>query len=312
LAAGDTAVLLIAYGGPTRPEEIRPFLDRVLEGRPVPKQRYEEVVRHYEVVGGSSPINRLTFEQAARLRQQLEHEGPTLPVYVGMRHWTPLIAETLSEMAREGRRRAHAVILAPHPSRASWESYLEEVARARESLGPSAPGVTFADPFFEHPLFVEALVARVRECLAGIDRGARRQATLVYTAHSIPVAMSEASGYADKVARTAELVSHSLGIGTWRLAYQSRSGKPGDSWLEPDLADELRERGQQGDRVVVVAPIGFLCDHVEVLYDLDIEARGLAGELGIQFHRAATVGDHPAFIGMLADLVRDLHARAQA
>ncbi len=301
----DEAVLLIAYGGPTRAEEIRPFLDRVLAGRPVPRERYEEVVRHYEMVGGASPINRLTRLQADSLRALLRREGPDLPVYVGMRHWTPLLAETLSGMARDGCRRARAVILAPHPSHASRESYIEAVERGRGEVGPDAPEVTFADPFYEHPLFIESLAGRVRETLDALDAGDRRAARLIYTAHSIPTGMSERSGYARTLARTALLVSRALGIDAWEIAYQSRSGNPKDPWLEPDIGDALREARRRGERVVVAAPIGFVCDHVEVLYDLDIEARGIASEIGLAFHRAPTAGDHPAFIRMLAALVRD-------
>ena len=312
MPASTDAVLLVAYGGPTRSEEIRPFLDRVLHGRPVSNERYEEVVRHYEMVGGSSPINRLTFRQAEGLQKQLAAEGGALPVYVGMRHWKPLLSETLSTMAGEGRCHARGVILAPHPSRASRESYIEAVEEARRQAGPDAPEVSFSRPFYDHPLFIEALAARLGVTLDGLDADRRRTASVIYTAHGIPVGMAKQSGYDEAFARTAELVSRSLGIDSFTIAYQSRSGNPNDPWLEPDIGDALREAARRGDRTIVVAPIGFVCDHVEVLYDLDIEARGIARDLGLEFHRAATAGDHPAFIGMLAALVRDVSSRPGA
>lgn len=302
------SVLLIAYGGPTRASEIRPFLDNVLRGRRVPASRYEEVVGQYEAVGGSSPINDLTFRQAAALRDVLEREGPALPVYVGMRLWHPLLEETLAAMSSEGRRHAVGIILAPHPSQASREAYLEAIARARERLGPASPTVDCAPPFFERPSFIGALEARARRALEEVPEGRRREAAVIYTAHSIPVAMSESSGYSDAVARTAELVSAALGVEDWTVAYQSRSGGPRERWLEPDIGDALRALRDRGRRDAVVVPIGFICDHVEVLYDLDIRARAVAERLGLGFRRAATVGDHPAFARMLAGLVRDVAA----
>ena len=309
MSAPFDAVLLLAFGGPTRPEEIRPFLDNVLRGKPVPKERYEEVVRHYEAVGGASPITRLTFRQAEGLKRLLEQGGPALPVYVGMRHWNPTIAETLASMARDGRRRAATVVLAPHPSRASWEAYREAVDAAARPLGAEAPAIDYASPWFEHPLFIEAIASRVREAFERIPSDRRAGAALIYTAHSIPVAMSEASGYAAGLARTAALAGQALGIASWSVAYQSRSGSPREPWLEPDIADALREAHGAGARDAVVAPIGFVSDHVEVLYDLDIAARAAAAEAGLGFFRAGTVGDHPSFLGMLAALVRDLIAR---
>jgi ferrochelatase len=308
VAVPHDAVLLIAFGGPTRPQEVRPFLDNVLRGRPIPPERYEEVVRHYEAVGGASPINRLTFEQAEALKRLLEREGPALPVYVGMRFWVPAIADTLACMAREGRRRAAAIVLAPHPSPASWDAYLQAVAEAGRRLGAEAPAIEFAAPWCDHPLFIEAIAARVREAIDRVPAERRAAAALIFTAHSIPVAMSEVSGYAARLTRTAELAGRALGAPSWTIAYQSRSGGPPERWLEPDIAAALRERRSAGARDAVVAPIGFVSDHVEVLYDLDVAARAAAEAAGLGFFRASTVGDHPSFVGMLAALVRDVIA----
>jgi ferrochelatase len=307
---GHDAVLLLAFGGPVRPGDVRPFLDHVLRGKPVPKDRYEEVVRHYEEVGGASPLNRLTFAQAEGLRDLLARDGPALPVYVGMRHWEPFIAETLAAMAREGRRRAVGIVLAAHRSAASWEAYLDAVAEARTRLGEEAPEIDYAPPWSDHPLLIEALAARTLAALDRVPAERRAGAGLVFTAHSIPIAMSAAAGYAEGLSRTGTLVAERLGIGAWSLAYTSRSGNPRDPWLEPDIGEALQELRRGGTRDVVLSPIGFLTDHVEVLYDLDVAACRTAGELGLGFFRAGTAGDHPAFLQLLLALVRDVIARA--
>lgn len=304
------SVLLLAFGGPVRAHDVRPFLDNVLRGKPVPKERYEEVVRHYEEVGGASPLHRLTFAQADGLREILTREGPDLPVYVGMRHWDPFIADTLAEMAREGRRRAIGIVLAAHRSAPSWDAYLDAVDGARKRLGNDAPEVDYVPPWSDHPLFVEAVAARTRDALDRIEAERRAAARMVFTAHSIPVALSAAAGYAEGLARTAALVAQRLGIDGWSLAYTSRSGNPREPWLEPDISDALGALKRGGGRDVVVSPMGFLTDHVEVLYDLDVAARRTAGELGLGFFRAGTAGDHPAFRRLLLALVRDVIARA--
>ena len=299
------AVLLLAFGGPSRPEEIRPFLDNVLRGRPVPPARYEEVVQHYIEVGGSSPLARLTAGQAEGLRARLAGGGPDLPVHVGMRHWHPYIHETLAAMQAAGLRRAVGIVLAAHPSPASREAYVQAVSEAQERLGADAPAVEFVGAWHEHPLFIEALADRLRDARAAVPAARRDAAAVVFTAHSLPVAMSEESGYEASLRRTAELVAAAAGVAGWRLAWQSRSGGPRDPWLEPDVRDVVAEVARQGSKDVVLAPIGFVCDHVEVLYDLDIQARAVAGAAGIGFHRAATAGTHPAFLDLLATLVRD-------
>jgi ferrochelatase len=291
------AVLLIAFGGPTRPEEIRPFLENVTRGRHIPPERLEAVVHHYELIGGRSPLNELTFRQAEGLRRAL---GRT-PVYVGMRNWESDIATTLATMALDGVRRATGVILSPHATESSRERYLEAVEAGRAALGPRAPVVEYVDSWHTHPLFVDAAAQQIRTALADVPAGAR----VVFTAHSIPVAAAERSPYASEFAATARAVAQRLGDPPWELAYQSRSGSPRDPWLEPDVNLTLERLAASGERAVVVAPIGFVCDHVEVLYDLDIEARATARRLGLAFARAATVNDHPLFVQMLADLVRE-------
>jgi len=293
-------VLLIAFGGPTAPAEIRPFLDNVTRGRGIPRDRLDEVARHYEAMpGGRSPLNLLTDAQAAGLRARL---GGRMPVYVGMRNWHPYLHDTLAAMARDGRRRTLGVILSAFRCEASWERYMADVTAARGRVAP-APDVVYAPPWFEHPRFVAAVADRVRVALADVPEAERDRTPLVFTAHSIPRAMAEASPYVADFTAAASAVARRVDHARWLLAYQSRSGAPRDPWLEPDICDTIRDLAKAGERRVLVVPIGFVVDHVEVLHDLDTEARATAAHHGVAYHRAAAVNDHPDFIDMLADLV---------
>jgi protoporphyrin/coproporphyrin ferrochelatase len=295
------AVLMIGFGGPTRADEVRPFLDNVLRGRPVARERYEEVVHHYEVLGGRSPYNELTQRQAKALRAELEKQGVRLPVAVGMRNWQPYVADSLRALADgpQAARRVLGFIMAAHRSEASFERYQATVNDARAALGGAAPEVVYPEPWHEHPLFIGAVASRAREAIARLEFPEQSRARLIFTAHSIPLAMAKAGPYVEQLTQSARMVAKELGIDTWQLAYQSRSGNPHDTWLEPDIKETIRNLDA---RVVVVVPIGFLCDHVEVLYDLDIEAAEVARAAGIRMERAPTVGDHPLFIEMMASI----------
>jgi ferrochelatase len=297
------AVLLIAFGGPNSMADVRPFLANVLRGRPVPPERIDAVVHHYERIGGRSPLTKLTQRQADALRAVLGREGPRLPVYVGMRNWHPFLADTLAAMRRDGVRRAVGVILAAQQNEAGWGRYQRDVAEARASLGPAAPEVVFAPNWHAHPLFVDAVAAQARAALGALPPARRSGVQLVFTAHSISLAMAAASPYEAQLQVGAALVAEQLGFTTHRLAYQSRSGSPREPWLEPDIGAVVREEAARGTRELLVVPLGFVCDHVEVLYDLDIEAKQIADEVGIGFTRAPTVNDHPSFIRMLAAVV---------
>ncbi len=294
------AVLLLAFGGPTRPEEIRPFLENVTRGRRIPPERLEAVAHHYEAIGGRSPLNELTFRQAEALRRAL----PALPVYVGMRNWPPYVADTIAEMTMAGVRRAVGVVLSPHANEASRDRYYETVAAARATAGPRAPDIDYPPTWHVHPRFVDAIADRLGAALAELPSDRRHAARVLFTAHSVPAATAATSPYEREFLETARTVVAATGVAHWQLAYQSRSGNPRDPWLEPDVNDALRAAAAAGVRDVVAAPIGFVCDHVEVLYDLDVEARATAASLGLGFVRARTVNDHPAFIAMLADVVR--------
>jgi len=305
------SVLLVAFGGPTAPHEIRPFLEIVTRGRGIPVERLEEVAHHYEEMpGGRSPLAELTFAQARGLEQALAQSGPALPVFVGMRNWHPFLHETLAEMAGKGARRALAVILSPLRTEASWDRYMQDVAEARARVA-GAPEVGFAPAWFESPRFVAAVADRARAALAEVPADARASTRLVFTAHSVPTAMAAASPYVSDLNAASRAVVRRLGPTQWSIAYQSRSGSPRQPWLEPDIGDALRRLAADGARHVVVVPIGFVCDHVEMLYDLDVEARRVAASAGLALHRAAAVNDHPEFVAMLADLVRGAQGGAR-
>ena len=297
------AVLLIAFGGPTRSEEIRPFLARVTKGIPIPPERLEEVVHHYEAVGGKSPLNEITFRQAEALKNLLQEKYVPLPVYVGMRNASPFFVETLGRMAKDGIRRALGFILSSHKTEASWDRYQKNVADARVELGPEAPQVSYCSGWHDHPLFIQAWAELIQASFANIPAHMRLSTDLVFTAHSLPTAMAARSPYVEQLQATARLVAAKLRHEHWSIAYQSRSGKPSDPWLEPDIGDTIRKLAAEDRKEVVVAPIGFVCDHVEVLYDLDIDAKKIAEDHGLRFLRASCPNDHPTFIHMMANVI---------
>ena len=303
------SVLLIAFGGPEKPEDVRPFLGIVTEGRPIPPARVDEVARHYAAIGGRSPLNELTRLQAAGLRRALARDGVARPVYVGMRNWHPFLRETLAEMRDKGHRRALGIILSSFQTEASWERYVSDAAAARAKVGAGAPEISYAPAWADHPRFIEAMVDRAATALAEIPAERRQAAHLVFSAHSVPTVMADGSPYTAQIEAAGKTIAARLAHPRWSVAYQSRSGSPREIWLEPDIADALRSLAGEGARDVVVIPIGFVCDHVEVLYDLDVEARALARQLGVGFHRARAANDHPAFVEMLADLVKHGPAR---
>ena len=298
------AVLLIAFGGPTCPEEIRPFLARITQGLPIPPQRLEEVAHHYEAVGGKSPLNEITFRQAKALGEVLTRGNGKLPVYVGMRNASPFFSETLKRMADDGTRRALGFILSSHRTEASWERYQKNIADARAELGAGAPEVDYCGGWHDHPLFVQSWVELIQAAMTKIVPANRPGTPLIFTAHSLPTAMAAKSSYVEQLQTSARLIAEKLGRQNCSLAFQSRSGRPSDPWLEPDIGDGLRKLAAGGSKEVVVAPIGFVCDHVEVLYDLDIEAKKIADGLGVNMIRAGCPNDHPTFVRMMADVIK--------
>jgi len=307
------AVLLIAFGGPQHRDHIRPFLANVLRGRRVSAERVEEVVHHYEIFDGISPITELTLAQAERLRLALQKRDMPLPVYVGMRNWDPYLRDTLTQMSRDGVRRAIGVIAAAHRSYSGCTQYRENVADARAELkaaGVPDVTVTYINDWHVSPGFIDANADHVLTALESLPSDVRQQAELVFTAHSIPAAMAARYPYERQLEESCVGVAAAVaarvsggGSPRWTLVYQSRSGRPEDPWLGPDICDYLRGAAVSGTRGVVLCPIGFVCDHVEVLYDLDVEAASVARELGLRISRASAANAHPAFINALAERV---------
>jgi ferrochelatase len=300
------SVLLISFGGPQGLDDIRPFLSNVLRGRRVAPERVEEVAHHYELFGGVSPITELTQRQADGLRDRLIRAGHPLPVYVGMRNWHPFLADTLHEMHLAGARHAIGFIAAAQHSYSSCQQYKENVVAARAELrgrDNADIDVTYVRSWFAHPLFIAANAQHVREARENLPSDVRGRARLIFTAHSVPVAMASRSQYRQQLLESSRLVANAAGMDDWALVYQSRSGRPEDPWLEPDIGDYLRREHAAGLAAAVVCPIGFVCDHIEVLYDLDREAAGIAASLGLPMTRAAAVNDDPLFLDMMADVV---------
>lgn len=304
------AILMIAFGGPEKTGDIRPFLSKVSSGRPIPPERLDEVAHHYELIGGRSPLNEITYRQARGLEAQLKINGYPLPVYVGMRNWYPFLSDTVIEMSKEGINNALAIIMAAHQSDASWERYQRDVEEAISTTGVEL-SVDYTEPFYDHPLFIEDSAERIAECLEQIPSTDRDDTVLIFTAHSIPTPMAEASPYVEQLTISCRLISERLGHENWLLAYQSRSGRPTDPWLEPDVRDLIRALSKKSTTHVIIQPIGFICDHVEVLYDIGIEAAEVAEEVGIKMLRAKTVNDDQKFIEALADVVKS-HIRQEA
>lgn len=281
------ALLVLSFGGPEKHEDVIPFLENVLRGRNVPRERMLEVAEHYYHFDGRSPINDQNRALIAALKEVVK-----IPVYWGNRNWHPMLADTVRQMRHDGIRNAIAFVTSAFGSYSGCRQYAEDVDRAR-AVVEGAPEIARIRPFSAHPAFIEAMTDRVRAAIAQVPEG-----RLIFTAHSVPLSMAQSSPYVDELNRACASVARGVGRGDWKLVYQSRSGPPGQPWLEPDICDYLREIRANA----VIAPIGFLSDHMEVLYDLDTEARAVCEELGVKMARAGTVGTHPAMIRMIAEL----------
>ena len=312
------ALLLVSFGGPEGTADVIPFLERVLKGPRVPRERMSEVAEHYHHFGGVSPINGQNRALIAALERELETRNLPLPVYWGNRNWHPLLTDTVRRMAGDGVKRALALVTSAYSSYSNCRQYLENIAEARREAGSGAPAIDKIRPFFHHPGFVETMTARVRDALDRLPEKRRASAHLVYTAHSIPLAMARECAYEAQLREVSRLISKRAGASSWALAFQSRSGPPAQPWLEPDVCDYIRsfyasaggranraDRADRADRDIVLIPVGFVSDHMEVVYDLDVEARACCDELGVRMVRAETAGIHPRFVGMIAELVEE-------
>jgi len=299
------ALLVVSFGGPEGMSDVMPFLENVLRGRNVPRERMLEVAHHYELFAGRSPINAQNRALIAALRAKLETAGPNLPIYFGNRNWNPLLPDTMREMAADGVQHALAFFTSAFSSYSGCRQYREDIRSAQAEVGANAPAVSLLRKFYNHPGFVEPNAEAVRAALGQIPSDRREHAHLAFTAHSIPLGMARNSMYEAQLRESCQLVADAVGPLPWRLVYQSRSGAPGQPWLEPDIGDHLRALKALGVDDVVVSPIGFISDHMEVLYDLDTEARELAAELDLNMIRAATAGVHPAFVDMIHALIME-------
>ena len=293
------ALLLVSFGGPEGMDDVIPFLENVLRGRNVPRERMLQVARHYELFNGVSPINEQNRKLKAALNAELAANGPQLPIYWGNRNWHPLLQDTLREMAADGITNALAFVTSAYSSFSSCRQYRQNISDAQAAV-VNAPQVAKLRAFYNHPLFVEANVEQVS--LATTKLGVSNP-HLVFTAHSIPQTMADNCEYEAQLMETGRLVAEGLRLSNWQLVYQSRSGSPMQPWLGPDISDHLRELKNHGVNDVVVAPLGFVSDHMEVIYDLDVEAKKVSAEIGLNMERAATAGTHPLFVKMIRELI---------
>ena len=317
------AILLVSFGGPEGMTEVMPFLENVLRGRNVSHERMLDVARHYELFDGVSPINEENRKLIAALERELETNGPHLPVYFGNRNWHPFLPDTVQRMRDDGVKNALAFVTAAYSSYSSCRQYLENIADAQKLVGDGAPNIEKLRAFYNHPLFIEANVANVRAALEQIPEARRFQTQIVFTAHSIPESMARNCNYEAQLQEASRLVFEGVAAGasplpsdngestitpndkrgSYKLVFQSRSGPPSQPWLGPDVCDQLRELHASGARDVVVSPIGFVSDHMEIVYDLDTEAMALCRELGLNMVRASTASTQPAFVRMIRELI---------
>jgi protoporphyrin/coproporphyrin ferrochelatase len=299
------AVLIVSFGGPEGPADVMPFLENVTRGRKVPRARLLEVAHHYEMFGGVSPINTQNRALADALEAELRSHGVGIPVYLGNRNWHPFLGDTIRHLHDRGARNVLAFVTSAFSCYSACRQYREDLIRACDALGEAAPQIDKVRVFYNHPAFIEANARHLRAALSSVPPSRRDATPVVFTAHSIPRAMARTSDYEVQLAEASALVAAAAGAVEHSLAYQSRSGSPWVPWLEPDVMDVLRHLAERGTRDVVILPIGFVSDHMEVLYDLDVEAASLARDVGINMLRAATVGTSPPFVRMVRELIQE-------
>lgn len=301
------ALLVVSFGGPEKRDDVIPFLENVLRGKPVPRERMLEVAEHYYHFDGVSPINAQVRSFIEALRAEFERSEINLPIYWGNRNWYPLLPDTLRQMKRDGVRRALAFMTSAYSSYSGCRQYLENLQQAAQVVGPGSPQIDKLRVCYNHPGFIEANADRIRAAVDRIPPELRETTRLAFTAHSIPLSMSNNCDYLQQLEETCRLVAESIEFPTqrWKLVFQSRSGRPQDPWLEPDISVHLRELHSQGVKSLVIVPIGFISDHMEVLFDLDEEARNICNELGMTMVRAETAGVHPAFVVCVRELVEE-------
>ncbi|MAB89955.1 MAG: ferrochelatase [Planctomycetes bacterium] len=298
------AILVVSFGGPEDPDDVIPFLENVLRGRRVPRERMLEVAEHYQQFGGISPINQQCRDLIAALQSELTEHGPPLPIYWGNRNWHPLLTDTLQKMSSDGIQNALAFVTSAFSSYSGCRQYREDIAQAQHAAGDHAPHVDKLRVFYNHPDFIDSMQDRLRAAMEKIPPERHDSTLLIFTGHSIPLSMAEGCAYRSQINEASRLVAEAFPNQPWRLAYQSRSGPPTQAWLEPDIGDELLRIGDKTKSSdVVVVPIGFISDHMEVIFDLDTEAQAICKRIGLNMVRAETAGTHPLFIRMIRELI---------
>jgi len=297
------AILLVSFGGPEKPDDVLPFLENVLRGKPVPRERLLEVAEHYYHFGGSSPINSQNRALISALELELRAHGIGLPIYWGNRNWHPLLPDTFRQMKSDGVQHALAFFTSAYSSYSGCRQYRENIAAAQQIVGEGAPQVDKIRAFYNHPGYIETVTAHAAEAIAQVPAERRSSARLLFTAHSIPVTMASTSRYVEQLEEASRLVAEALGHPGHRLVYQSRSGSPSQPWLGPDILETINEEHAGTARDIVVVPIGFVSDHMEIIFDLDTQARERCHELGLTYQRASTAGTHPRFVSMIRELI---------
>ncbi len=300
------AVLLMAFGAPERAEDIRPFLKEITRDRSVSEERLEEAARRYEQIGGVSPLPEAVRRQAADLEAELARRGRPTPVRVGMCHWNPLIRESLEEMAAAGMERVAGIVLAPHGNESLLNRYRGAVMAGLSHLGSRAPAVVFGPGWHDRPRFIDALAARVREAISSLPEQVRSHAVWMFSAHSLPAAAPGTQAYLRDLRATGDLLAARFGNHAWQLVFQSASAGGRGSWLGPDVNEAIRREAKRGERAVLVAPVGFAAENVELVYDLDRQAAQTAAAEGIGFVRARAACGHAALTAELADAALDI------
>ena len=300
------AILFVSFGGPEGPDDVLPFLENVLRGRNVPRERMLQVAEHYHHFGGVSPINEQNRALISALEEELNHTGPRLPIYFGNRNWKPYLHEAIAQMRDHGVKRAIAFFTSAFSSYSGCRQYRENINEARQLVGADSPEIDKLRVFYNHPGYVQTMQERVEEAWSAWRNERRNRAVILFTAHSIPMAMAAGCNYQRQLLESCRLVAESLKHPKWQLVYQSRSGPASQPWLEPDVNDALRaiKDGNEAEDTVIV-PIGFISDHMEVLYDLDCEAKQTCEEIGLNMVRAASAGVHPRFVRMIRELIAE-------
>ena len=298
------ALLVVSFGGPNGPDDVMPFLENVLRGKNVPRERMLEVSEHYQHFGGASPINAQNLALIEAVKADLANKGIDLPVYWGNRNWHPMFADTLEEMKKDGIKKSLAFFTSIFSCYSGCRQYRENIIEAQEQVGPDAPEVHKLRMAFNHPLYIGASADRVQTALDQIPEERRAAARVVFTAHSIPLSMAENCKYETQLTEASRLIMETIGENPWDLVYQSRSGPPQQPWLDPDICDHIQAlHDKGGTEDIVIMPVGFVSDHMEVMFDLDTEAMDICKELSINMVRAGSVGVHPQFVSMISELI---------